>query len=301
MTPPLMPTIAIDPQPGNKHVRFLEYVRETICADDPTRFEYLLNWMAHAIQKPDLHGQIAIVLRGPQNTDKSFFAKTFGALFGRHFLTISDVRHARFNAHLRDCIVLFVDEDISLGHERALKALLTEDTLVIERKGVDAEVMPNRVHLIIGTDTHWALPTSSYERRFLVLDMDARYMRDGTIDADPEAGGLSNLLHALQMRDLANFDVRALPTTIPTLKHGDTAMSDPVSVKLLKKLRDDSQLYETIGCALASLRRLDDVVWYGDDEDLSTTLTAARSALLVAQSKVKQRIDDTIVVERKQS
>ena len=305
LTPPLMPTIAVEPHPGNKHVRFLEYVRETICADDPARLEYLLNWMARAVQKPDLHGQIAIVLRGPQDLGKRFFVKTFGELFGHHFLTVPTVRHFSFNTYARDCVVLFVDGDISLGHERAVNSLITEDTLVIERKGVDAEAIRNRVHLIVAANAQWAMPTLSYERRFLVLDVDARHMRDtayfDAIDTDLKAGGLSNLLHELQMRDLANFDVCALPTTIPTLKHRDTAMSDPVSVKLLKKLRDDSQLYETIGCALASLRRLDDVVWYGDDEDLSTALTAARSALLVAQSKVKQRIDESIVVERKQS
>lgn len=52
-------------------------------------------------------------------------------------------------------------------------------------------------------------------------------------------------------------------------------------------------VFETIGCALATLRRLDSV-WY--DEDLRTTITAVRSALSVAQSKVKERIET--IVER---
>lgn len=56
-------------------------------------------------------------------------------------------------------------------------------------------------------------------------------------------------------------------------------------------------VFETIGCALASLRRLDSM-WY--DEDLRPTITAARSKLSVAQSKVKERIDDLLVVEGKQ-
>lgn len=210
-------TIGIESHPGNKHKRFIEHVRENIGADDPTRFEYLLNWMALAVQKPDGYGKVAIVLRGPSGVGKSFFAKTFGELFGRHFLTISDVRRISFNARLRDCVVLFVDEDISMGHERAVKTLLTEDTLVIERKGVDAEVMPNRVHLIMVANTQWTMPTAAYERRFLVLDMDATRMRDtayfGAIDEDLKAGGLANLCHELQARDLAHFDVCALPTT----------------------------------------------------------------------------------------
>ena len=49
---------------------------------------------------------------------------------------------------------------------------------------------------------------------------------------------------------------------------------------------------ETIGCALATLRRLDDVCY---DEDIRSTITEVRSALSVAQSKVRVRIDESIV------
>lgn len=52
---------------------------------------------------------------------------------------------------------------------------------------------------------------------------------------------------------------------------------------------------ETLGCALATLRRLDHV-WY--DEDIRSTVTEVRSALSIAQSKVRARIDEPIV-ERK--
>ena len=48
---------------------------------------------------------------------------------------------------------------------------------------------------------------------------------------------------------------------------------------------------ETIGCALAVLRRLD-YVWY--DDEIRDMVTKARSTLSVAKSKVRQRIDPTI-------
>lgn len=50
--------------------------------------------------------------------------------------------------------------------------------------------------------------------------------------------------------------------------------------------------FETIGCALATLRRLDHV-WY--DEDIRGRITEARSALSVAQSVAKQKIDEPLV------
>ena len=57
-------------------------------------------------------------------------------------------------------------------------------------------------------------------------------------------------------------------------------------------------VFETIGCALASLRRLDHV-WY--DEDIRAAITAARSTLSAAQSKVKERIEELIVERERKS
>lgn len=47
-------------------------------------------------------------------------------------------------------------------------------------------------------------------------------------------------------------------------------------------------VFETIGCALAVLRRLDHVRYDGDIREI---LTHVRSTLAVAQSKIKERID----------
>ena len=46
--------------------------------------------------------------------------------------------------------------------------------------------------------------------------------------------------------------------------------------------------FETIGCALAVLRRLDHIRY---DADIRETLMHVRSTLSVAQSKIKERID----------
>lgn len=46
-------------------------------------------------------------------------------------------------------------------------------------------------------------------------------------------------------------------------------------------------VFETIGCALATLGRLDHV-WY--DADIRNMITKARASLSVAQSKIKERL-----------
>lgn len=56
------------------------------------------------------------------------------------------------------------------------------------------------------------------------------------------------------------------------------------------RLRRDCRItmFETFGCALAALRRIN-YAWC--DDDVREALTQVRSALSVAQSKIKERID----------
>ena len=213
---------SVKPKPGDKHQRYLDHIKENICNNNEEVFSYLLNWMARAIQKPNAPAEVAIVLRGKKGTGKSLFADVFGSLFGRHYWAVSDAKHivGNFNAHLRDCVVLFGDEAFWAGdkqHEGVLKTLITGSTIVVERKGVDAESAPNNVHLIMASNSQWVVPATYEERRFLVLDVAPTHMQDkiyfGAIDADMESGGLANLLHMLQTRDLSNFDHRSVPDT----------------------------------------------------------------------------------------
>jgi hypothetical protein len=213
---------AVEAKLGDKHVRFLEHVRENICGGNALHYDYLMSWMARAVQQPATQGEVAIVLRGKKGAGKSSLARVFGALFGRHYWAVSNAHHivGNFNGHLRDCVVLFGDEAFWAGdrkHESILKALITEDTLVVEKKGVDSEIAPNYIHLLMASNDEWVIPASQDERRYLVLDVLATKLQDkayfGAMNADLEAGGLSNLLHELQTRDISEFDHRTAPRT----------------------------------------------------------------------------------------
>ena len=213
---------AVQSAPGNKHHRYMEHIRTDLCGGNDETYDYLVSWMARAVQEPDSPGEVAVVLRGKKGTGKTIFARTFGALFGRHYWAVSDAKHivGNFNAHLRDCVVLFGDEAFWAGdkkHEGVLKALITGDTLVIEAKNVDVDIAANSVHLIMASNAQWVVPASYDERRFLVLDVATTHMQDkayfGAIDADMRNGGLANLLHELKTRDLSNFDHRSVPST----------------------------------------------------------------------------------------
>lgn len=212
---------AVDARPGNCDL-FLEHIRVNICRGNQEHYDYMIRWMARAVQHPDSPGHTAIVLRGNQGTGKSFFAKTFGSLWGRHFLQVSDPKHlvGSFNAHLRDCVVLFGDEAFYAGdkkHESILKTLVTEETIMIEGKGVDAEAAPNYVHLILASNNQWVVPAGADDRRYFVLDVghdrrqDTSYFR--AITDQMNNGGREALLHMLMTLDLKEFNIRSVPRT----------------------------------------------------------------------------------------
>lgn len=212
---------ACEARPGDCSA-FLEHVEKNICGGNKEYYTYMLGWMARCIQQPDSPGQVAIVLRGGMGTGKSFFAKQIGALFGRHFLQVADPKHlvGSFNAHLRDCIVLFGDEAFYAGdkkHESVLRMLITEEVITIESKGVDAEAAPNYVHVILASNNNWVVPAGADERRYFVLDVsdqrkqDTAYFRG--IAKIMDEGGREALLHYLMNYDLSSYEVRKVPKT----------------------------------------------------------------------------------------
>lgn len=215
---------AVESVAGDAHEQFLSHVREVICAGNEDHYRYLLGWMARAIQYPDSPGEVAVVLRGGRGTGKSLFAKIFGRLFGTHYFPVSDPKHlvGSFNKHLRDAVLLFADEAFYAGdrkHESILKTLITEEHLVIEGKGVDAELSPNYIHLVMASNEKWVVPAGEDERRFFVLDVSDTYKQDTGYFAQlvkamerPEAQ--ANLLHYLQTYDLSGFEVRNVPNTV---------------------------------------------------------------------------------------
>lgn len=212
---------AVEARPGKCEL-FLDHVKRNICGGDERTYRYLVGWMAHAVQHPDQQGHVAVVMKGKKGAGKGKFANTFGRLFGRHYLQVVDAKHlvGSFNAHLRDCSVLFADEAFYAGdkkHESILKSLITEDTLMIEGKGVNAIAARNYLHIIMASNEEWVVPAGANERRFLMLEVSDHNLQDksffAAIDEEQEHGGREALLHYLLHYDLKGFQVRDVPQT----------------------------------------------------------------------------------------
>ncbi|ARJ66457.1 hypothetical protein WV31_12655 [Magnetospirillum sp. ME-1] len=213
--------MAVEPAPGNC-TKFLALLHDVICGGDQGLYEYLIGWIARAVQRPWDPGEVAVVLRGEKGTGKTFFADHVGELFGEHYVQLASSHHlvGNFNAHLESAILVFADEAFWAGDkqgEGVLKTLITGRSIRVERKGIDSKQVANHVHLIMASNSDWVVPASADERRYLVLDVSDAHRQDhayfAQIEAEWQAGGREALLDLLTKYDLLGFNVRSVPAT----------------------------------------------------------------------------------------
>lgn len=214
---------------------FLDHIKNIVCSGNEEYYRWYVGWMAQVIQKPGQQGHSAIVMRGRQGSGKSIIPTLFGKLFGRHYVMVNRPEHlvGNFNAHLRDCVLLFADEAFFAGdkkNESVLKTIITEPMLAVEAKSIDTEMSPNCIHLMMASNEKWVVPTGADDRRFFVLDIlpdkvgDTAYFE--SIVKQMENGGYEALLHYLMTYDLSDFNVRAVPKT-DALREQKTLSMDP--------------------------------------------------------------------------
>jgi hypothetical protein len=201
---------------------FLDHLHNVVCGGNAETFEYALNFMAHNVQYPGCPGEVALVLRGPEGAGKGTIIRQLGQLFGVHYLHVWQAKHltGHFNSHLQHCSCLYADEAFYAGdrqHESTLKALITEPTLMIEPKGLEAYPMRNCIHLYMTSNSEWVVPAGAMARRFLVLDVASGKIRDfgyfTRFAEEMDGGGREALLDLLLNRDISKFNIRDVPLT----------------------------------------------------------------------------------------
>lgn len=236
---------ACEARPGNCDL-YLEHLRRVICREHVENYNYLIRWMAFAVQFPGEIPEVAIVLRGEQGTGKGTAVKYHGELFGCHFKHITNPKHVtgQFNGTLEDAVVVFADECFIPGskeHESNQKTLISEKTINLEKKGIDVSEGRNCTHLWMATNEGWAAPVEHDDRRYFILDVSNEERCDtgyfGAIAEQMDNGGREALLHYLLNLDLSKFNVRKRPETEELQRQKLRSLS-PAHAWWLQKLED---------------------------------------------------------------
>ena len=214
--------LGVEPVAGDWSL-FRELIFDVIAGGKQSIYEWVVAWLARIVQDPG--GQrpgTAIVLRGKQGTGKGVFANTFGQILGRHFLQIAQASQitGRFNHHLKDAVLVFVDEGFWAGDkqgEGAIKNMITEPFITLEQKGKDLIRVPNHVNLVMASNNDWVIPAGLEERRFFVLDVSDKHQQDKpffkALVNQMENGGVEAMLYDLLRLDISGVDLRTFEQT----------------------------------------------------------------------------------------
>jgi hypothetical protein len=213
--------------------RMKTHISEVLANGDAEVNAYILNWMADAVQRPDRQAEVALVFVGGLGTGRGILGRCLCRIFGRHGLHISTPEHltGKFNAHMQSCCFLFADEAFAPQDKKAegaLKRLITEDTLFIEPKGVDAFAAPNLMHVMLASNHDYVVPAGEKERRHLVQAVSKAHQQDPAwfepIYEEMRSGGLEAMLYDLLRRDLGDWRPRQIVRTAALGRQQDESL-----------------------------------------------------------------------------
>ncbi|WP_348681617.1 DUF5906 domain-containing protein [Alteromonas mediterranea] len=202
---------------------WLDYVLNVVADGNQVHANYIIAWAAQIIQKPMTKVGVGLVLRGRKGTGKTKFGELLGGLFHAHHKIVSRSEHVtgNFNRHLEDTLLLQADEAYWAGakaSEGALKDILTNPKITIERKGVDAYTAPNYTRILFTSNEDYVVPATLDERRFAVFDVSTCRQQDSkyfsALDNWYEnEGGAAALIHYLRSFDGTKINLRLVPQT----------------------------------------------------------------------------------------
>ena len=202
-------------------VRIQYHIEHVVCGGNATLYHYLYKWIAYTFQCPDKPAGAAIVLRGEKGSGKGTLGSMLKDIWGNHGLHITNTKYltGSFNGHLADVCFLFADEAFFSGDAQQaniLKGLVTESTMTIERKSIDAITQPNYLKIFMATNSEYAVPATRDERRFYVSDVSSQHIGDrqyfNALHADCASDNVkSAFLYAMLNMDLSDWSTAMIP------------------------------------------------------------------------------------------
>jgi len=186
-----------------------------LCGKNDKGLEYVLNYLAHMIQKTGELPRASIVFKSKQGTGKNVAWEMFAEkLLGERYLLVSskmDDVLGRFPL-INQKLLVILDETNSttaFSNSDQIKSYITSKTLTYEKKGVDGITILNTGRMIFFTNNDNSVKIEESDRRFSVFECaddhrnDEKYFK-ALIKAYEEDWMF--LFHFLKTRDISNFN-----------------------------------------------------------------------------------------------
>ena len=200
-----------------------DYLVDVICAGDLALFDYLIRFLAHALQCPEEKPGIMIVLIGAEGVGKGFLVRLLEALWSATTLQVSDIAAitGNFNAGLERAFWVALDECMFKGDKKSqdrMKSLVTEPAIQVEQKYEPSRTIES-FHRFIACTNHaqWGQIRSD-DRRYLFIKVSDCHKQDTKYfsqlsKALNDGVTVSALAYYLINLDISKFNPRNKPQT----------------------------------------------------------------------------------------
>lgn len=165
---------------------FLAFIREVIADNDDNVYDYVINWVSFILQHPGVKTETAIVLKGSQGTGKNTFTNVICELMsGYSCKNITDMQAitGQFNTIIENKMMLVLNEVKNAGDDRmanfdTLKSVLSDDSIVINAKGLDHRDADNVANIIMCTNNDYPVKVELTDRRYCILRVNGDHVGD---------------------------------------------------------------------------------------------------------------------------
>ena len=193
--------------------RFLELVK-CLCGNDNESIEYLLNWAAHLIQKPEELPLVAVLIKSMEGCGKDTFREYLEKIIGSDYVYTTDKIDniiGNFNPNISNKLLIQLNEAKSFdGHSSvaALKHLITTSTVEINQKNVKSYKLDNYARLLLFSNETNVVQITAEDRRYVVIKSGNKLDQEfytGLYDDLKNKDIVKSVYHFLSNRDISQF------------------------------------------------------------------------------------------------
>lgn len=143
-----------------------DHIYYNMCDEDDNKFNWFMTWMAHIVQKPDEKYGMGVIVSGPSRSGKGAIFKYLTTIIGDNKVENAG-KFSGFYPPKEGALLVINDgyneQDIVLA-----KQLLSDNTRVVEAKGVNPESINNNLRFVFQTSEKKIL---FCDRRFVEFRM----------------------------------------------------------------------------------------------------------------------------------
>jgi hypothetical protein len=200
---------------------FINHIK-SLLNDKPIEYDYVLNWISHIFQYPNIKTKAALVFYSDtEGTGKNIIFDTLEKILGKYYFHMEQMIDftKRFNSQFQNKLLIVGDEINARMKEASseLKNVITKQTINIEHKNHDPVKLADYANYVFTTNNENVFKISVTDRRMAIFHCKEEKIKKtivrNIIDIQEDDTKLSQLMTYFLTRDISQFDPEVFPIT----------------------------------------------------------------------------------------